>query len=89
MHKNLVMVSFIVVWVVLMIFALTWGVTVNWPDNLHVDYGIPLVWGTHTLNTIAGPVDKWRVDLSALFINLIFWLGLMTTIVALMLYAWK
>lgn len=53
----------------------------NWPDYLHVNYGAPLVWATHTLNTIAGPVDVWRVDLQSLTIDLLFWLGLMLVFV--------
>ena len=89
MNKNHVIILFTVVWAVLTIFTLTWGVTVNWPDNLHVNYGLPLVWGTHALNTIAGPVDKWRVDPSTLFIDLIFWLGILVIVEALMLYLWK
>jgi hypothetical protein len=42
---------------------------------LHVNHGRPLVWGTHTLNTIVGPVDRWSVDLVALSIDLAFWLA--------------
>ena len=87
MQKNLVIISFIVLWAAVTILALTWGVLVNWPDNVHTDYGFPLDWGTHATNTIAGPVDKWSVDLSALAIDLVFWLGIMVIIVALMLYS--
>ena len=85
----MVVVSFVVIWVVLTILALLWGFVFDWPDYFHINYGIPLVWATHTLNTIAGPVNKWRVDLFALLVDLIFWLGLMAVAVALMLYIFK
>jgi len=56
--------------------AICWGFEYDWPDNVHVDYGLPLAWGVHTLNTIAGPVDRWRVDIAALALDLAVWLGL-------------
>ena len=89
MPKNLVITFFVVAWVVLTILALTWGFVFDWPDYFHINYGVPLVWATHILNTIAGPVDMWRVDLSALVIDLVFWLGLMTVALALTLYILK
>lgn len=67
---------------VLTILGLTWGSEFNWPDNVHVDYGFPLVWATHVLNTIAGPVDRWRVDLAAIILDLVFLLGSMILVVA-------
>ncbi len=45
----------------------------NWPDFVHTNYGFPFVWATHTTITIAGPVDKWNVSLTNLFLNMIFW----------------
>jgi len=45
--------------------------------SIHIDYGFPLVWATHTLSTIAGPADIWKVDITALIIDLAFWLGIM------------
>lgn len=57
------------------IIALVWGLRYNWPDNVHVRHGFPLTWGIHTLITIAGPVDIWRVNISSLVIDLAFWLG--------------
>jgi len=89
MRKALVVVPFVIVWIVLTILALTWGFFFDWPDYVHVNYGFPLVWAVHTLNTIAGPVDKWKVDLSALVLDLIIWLGIMTIVVALMLHILK
>jgi hypothetical protein len=58
---------------------LTYGFFFDWADNVHYKYGFPLTWGIHTLSTIVGPVDTWQVDIPVLFINLIFWLGLMIT----------
>ncbi|MEM4188584.1 MAG: hypothetical protein QW786_01415 [Candidatus Hadarchaeum sp.] len=57
--------------------CLTFGFYYEWPDYVHVDYGIPLTWATHTYITIIGPpAAPWRVDLLALQIDLIFWFGL-------------
>jgi len=67
----------IAIWSTLTIPTLTWGVMFDWPDYVHVNHGFPMVWATHVLSTIAGPVDVWRVDIPALLINLIFWLGSM------------
>lgn len=61
----------------LMIAALTWGTRFNWPDYVHVRYGLPLTWGVHTLVTIVGPVDTWSVNLTSLLLDLVLWLGLM------------
>jgi len=38
------------------------------------------------LNTITGPVDIWKVDILALFLDLLLWLGLMVAIVAVILH---
>jgi hypothetical protein len=62
--------------------AICWGFEYDWPDNVHVDYGLPLAWGVHSLNTIAGPVDRWRVDVAAL--ALVVWLGLILCASALL-----
>ena len=55
--------------------ALVLGSRYNWPDYVHVRHGFPLAWGIHTLTTIAGPVDIWRVNISSLVMDLAFWLG--------------
>lgn len=67
--------SLAAVWIALSIVALTWGFRYDWPDFVHVDYGFPIVWGTHTLSTIAGPADIWEVNIAALSIDLLVWLG--------------
>jgi len=66
-----------VVWTALTIIALTWGFRYDWPDFVHVDYGFPIVWATHTLSTIVGPADIWEVSITALSMNLLLWLGSM------------
>jgi len=55
--KTRAVAYFIVVWLAAMFFALAWGSTFDWPDYVHVNYGLPMVWATHVLSTIAGPVD--------------------------------
>lgn len=60
------------------LIALVWGTRYDWPDNVHVRYGIPLTWGTHTLVTIAGPANIWRVTPINLILDLVFWLALIT-----------
>jgi len=61
---------------VICVLAVSWGVARNWPDNVHVRYGFPLTWATHTLSTIQGAVDIWSVNVSSLVIDLLIWLGL-------------
>ncbi len=78
--------GFTVVWVALTILALTWGSVFNWPDYHHVDHGFPLVWATHTLSTIAGPADIWQVNMTALLMDLLLWLGLLVVAISIMLY---
>ena len=62
---------------VLTILLLTFGTTYNWPDFVHTNHGLPLVWGTHTLSTIVGPADSWSVNLGFLAIDLSIWLGVL------------
>jgi len=81
-----VILSFLIVWAVLTIFAVTGGTRFDWPDNVHIDYGLPLVWATQTLSTIIGPVNLWAVDITALMIDLALWLGIMLVAVSIRLY---
>ena len=69
--------SFAIIWTVVTIVTLTWGFRYDWPDFVHVDYGFPFVWATHTLSTIVGPADIWEVNITALSMDLILWLGSM------------
>ncbi len=84
--KIMIILFFNVVWIAITILSLTFGTVLNWPDFVHVDYGVPFTWSTHTLSTIAGPADTWRVDISLLAWDLIFWLGILTVVLALLLY---
>jgi len=84
--KFLILLSFLIIWSILTILAVTWGTKFDWPDAVHVDYGVPLVWSTQTLSTIVGSVNLWIVDISALILNFIFWLGLMLSITSILLY---
>jgi hypothetical protein len=52
---------------------MTYGITYNWSDYVHVNYGFPLTFATHTLDTIAGPVDRWTLSLDSLTLDLAFW----------------
>ena len=72
--------SLAVIWIALTIIVLTWGFRYDWPDFVHVDYGFPLVWATRTLSTIAGPADIWEVNITALSIDLLLWLGSMVAV---------
>ena len=78
--------SFLTIWIILTIFAITWGARYDWPDNVHVDYGIPFVWSTNTLSTIGGAVNLWTVDITALIMNLGLWLIVMLIIESVLLY---
>jgi hypothetical protein len=89
MRKKFLILIFLVVWISAMCLGLLVGFTYNWPDYVHVDYGLPLTWGTNTLSTFAGPVDNWIVNILNLFVDLIFWLGTMTTVVAVLLFKFK
>lgn len=87
--RNIIAVFFSILWAFIMILAITWGAEYIWPDYVHVDYGYPFVWGVHTLNTIQGPVDTWRIDIGALYIDLAIWLAAMIIILFLILYVKK
>jgi hypothetical protein len=58
---------------VVALLAMLWGWTYSVPDLVRVSYGLPLNWGQNTLDTIAGPVDRWSVNLTYLAIDLVFW----------------
>ena len=61
---------------ILMLVALLYGRPVNHPDNVNNQHGFPLVWGTHQLVTIAGPVDYWIVSVTNLAVDLVIWVGI-------------
>jgi hypothetical protein len=82
MRRALLVISFMIIWSVITAVALTWGLNYNWPDNVHVDYGLPLTWATNTTSTIIGPTDLWSVNLVTLLADLAFWLGIMISAIA-------
>ena len=75
--KIIITLALIVAFCIITIIAITWGNQIDWPDNVHVDYGFPIVWATQTLSTIVGAVNIWTVDVTALAMNLALWLGIM------------
>ena len=66
----------LIIWALITVFAVTVSNRYDWPDNVHFDYGFPFVWSTQTLSTIAGPANIWTVDINALTLNLLLWLGI-------------
>lgn len=58
---------------VVALVAMLYGSIYTVPDLGTVSYGLPLRWGVNTVETIAGPVDRWTVDIPALTIDLVFW----------------
>ncbi len=89
MQKKVLILLFMVFWIAITSMALLFGFTYNWPDFVHVDYGLPFTWATNTLSTFAGAVDQWTVNLSNLLADLIFWLGIMTGAILVLLYKLK
>ena len=75
-----------ILWTIVVALVVTWGNRLDWPDNVHVDYGFPLVWSTNTLSTIVGPVDLWTVDIATLTMNLVLWSGIMVAATTILLY---
>jgi len=71
--------------IILIILGLigTFGMIYNYvytvPDLVENRYGFPLIYGAHILNTIAGPVDKWRFDPILLVIDVAFWFAVLIT----------
>ncbi|MEM3546040.1 MAG: hypothetical protein QW547_02855 [Candidatus Bathyarchaeia archaeon] len=86
MSRNTLAIIFSILWSIFVTSALTSSAEYNWPDYVHIDYGYPLVWGTHVLNTIHGPVDVWRVNLTALYLDLALWFTIMVVCLSLILY---
>lgn len=87
--KPIITLALIAVFCIIAILTITWGNQVDWPDNVHVDYGFPFVWATQTLSTIVGAVNIWTVDLTALTMNLALWLGIMVICSAVLMFLIK
>ena len=56
-----------------MIFSASVGFHYDWPDYVHTNHGVPLVWAIHTESTIAGPTDIWRVNAANLIADIAIW----------------
>lgn len=69
-----------------MILGLVWGQPFDWPDYVHVNYGAPITYATHTTSTLIGAVDLWSLDIGALAIDILFWAVGMIAIFAGFLY---
>lgn len=82
----LILLAINIFWIILAILAVAWGTRFDWPDNVHIDYGFPLVWSTNTLSTITGAVNIWVVDITALILNMGLWLGIMLITESTLLY---
>jgi len=84
--RILILLAINIFWATLTILAVAWGTRFDWPDNVHIDYGFPLVWATNTLSTFAGAVNIWAVDITALIIDIGLWLGIMLIIESVSMY---
>ena len=87
MRKILAVSLLVAIWSLVTVIALLWGFHFDWPDYVHTDYGLPLTWATNTTSTLAGPTNLWSVNLGALAVDLVIWLGSLTFVVALL--EWK
>ncbi len=85
MRRILIIPIFMIIWAIVTLLAVSAGIQYDWPDYVHVDHGVPLVWATHTLSTFAGPADTWTVNLTNLAVDLAIWLAIMIVIVAALL----
>jgi hypothetical protein len=76
-NKTITTLALVAAFSIITIIAITWNNQIDWPDNVHVDYGFPFVWATQTLSTIVGAVNIWTVDVTLLTMNIALWLGMM------------
>lgn len=77
MRKILASAVLMVIWSLVTVFAVTFGIFYDWPDFVHTDYGLPMVWATHTTSTFAGAADLWTVNMGMLAADLAVWLTIM------------
>ncbi len=84
--RMLILLTANILLVILTFLAVAWGTTFDWPDNIHTDYGFPFVWSTNTLSTIAGAVNIWAVDITALIVDIGLWLGIILIIESVSFY---
>jgi hypothetical protein len=55
----------------------------DWPDYVHTNYGVPLLWAIYTESAITGPVDIWSVNVTNLIADIAIWAILSLALVAL------
>lgn len=60
--------------------AISLGFWREWPDFVHVSYGFPFPWAVHVLVTFTGPTDFWSLNVSALLLDIIFWIAVLATV---------
>jgi len=58
MRKKPIISIFTIIWISVTGLAFLFGSTYNWPDYVHVDYGLPLTWGTNTLSASLDPLTS-------------------------------
>ena len=54
----------------------------DWPDYVHTNYGVPLLWAIHTESTITGPADIWSVNVTSMIADIAIWAVLSLALVA-------
>ncbi len=59
------------------LIAMLYGSVYSVPDLVNVSYGFPMRWGVNTVVTIAGPVDRWEINLMSLVTDMVIWVGLL------------
>jgi len=79
MKKSLIRVVWILSCSSLTMIGAGLGVKYDWPDFVHIDYGFPMKWATHTLVTLSGPADSWTVNPALLLVNIALWQVILIT----------
>ncbi len=67
-------------------YGLIYNKTYSVPDLIEIRYGLPLTWGANILNTVAGPVDLWRVDPVILALDAAIWFAVLIVASAILNY---
>lgn len=83
--KNAILVGSIAV-IFVALLAMVWGSVYSVPNLTRVSYGLPLNWGVNTIDTIAGPVNNWSINMAFLAVDLIFWFAVLLVVQYLL---WK
>ncbi|MDE1858656.1 MAG: hypothetical protein KGI26_06300 [Thaumarchaeota archaeon] len=75
MRYSYLAVAVLLAWAAATFVAMLYGVKTVIPDFVHVDYGFPMKYATHTLIAINGPVDNWGFDMGSLVADLAIWVS--------------